>query len=294
MRVALDPRIPVDYFAGFGLLRMLVDRDPTATLRHVPGELGVAPPSTELVSPCVDARTLTARVVRDAKALAKSPLFNHDHASLYVPPGEAARIEAATRPNGPNSTRQWEIWRSWVAPGTRASNGGTQVTPLHLITGQQQWFTMLAACRRHVTPDAVKACLAGAETPGAGVPELRWDTRADFRPYALRAENPSKSKIYGRPVTQWLAAVGLWPYRCWADQRGLRTDGIIFAGPDRTLLRPTWERRSVTVEEVRAEIATATDIDQFDGWYDLIEYQGQGYGTFSPPAPSRLRAFPAS
>jgi len=57
MRVALDPRIPVDYFAGFGLLRMLADRDPTATLRHVPGELGVAPPSTELVSPCVDART---------------------------------------------------------------------------------------------------------------------------------------------------------------------------------------------------------------------------------------------
>lgn len=93
----------------------------------------------------------------------------------------------------------------------RDGSGNVKPTALHFTAGQQEFLKSILALVDHdsgVNADDLTEALFGPWLYRRALPVLSWDSSV-ARDYALRADDPSKSKKTGVPGADWLAFRGL-------------------------------------------------------------------------------------
>lgn len=88
------------------------------------------------------------------------------------------------------------------------NNGNTKPTVLHFTAGQQEFLKAVLELVATITPADLEEALFGPWSYTRELPVLGWDSSMS-RDYALRADDPSKSKKTGVPGADWLAFRGL-------------------------------------------------------------------------------------
>lgn len=88
------------------------------------------------------------------------------------------------------------------------NNGNTKPTALHFTAGQQEFLKAVLELVAEVTAADLEEAIFGPWTYQRELPVLGWDSSV-ARDYALRADDPSKSKKAGVPGADWLAFRGL-------------------------------------------------------------------------------------
>jgi len=86
--------------------------------------------------------------------------------------------------------------------------GNVKPTALHFTAGQQEFLKSVIELIESVSRDDLEEALFGPWRYIRELPVLSWDSSAS-RDYALRADDPSKSKKTGVPGADWLAFRGL-------------------------------------------------------------------------------------
>ena len=86
--------------------------------------------------------------------------------------------------------------------------GNVKPTALHFTAGQQEFLKSVLELIEHVNRGDLEEALFGPWQYTRELPVLSWDATAS-RDYALRANDPSKSKKTGVPGADWLAFRGL-------------------------------------------------------------------------------------
>jgi hypothetical protein len=88
------------------------------------------------------------------------------------------------------------------------NNDNVKPTALHFTAGQQEFLKSVRELIEGVTAADLEEALFGPWQYARELPVLSWDSSAS-RDYALRADDPSKSKKTGVPGADWLAFRGL-------------------------------------------------------------------------------------
>lgn len=212
---ALEGTNPVGFLAALGVLACLDRARRAATLRWTDDLVPHA-----MISGATSMADAVGVIDADRRWWENESVTLNWHAlsDVKVPPealhewAHAVRSAWVADPTSPWRRADIDLWRALVAEGAAAGKGDAKPTHLHFTAGQQQFLTMARALARWVDTDRVAEALVGP-TPGGPRLDLKtfgWDAQGD-RVYALRADDPSKSKDkrMGIPGADWLALLGL-------------------------------------------------------------------------------------
>jgi len=140
-----------------------------------------------------------------------------------------ARLIHGTLAGGPHlfltgARRPLDYASAFATELAQDNNGNTKPTALHFTAGQQEFLKAVQELVKGVSPEDFEEAVFGPWKYARELPVLGWDSSTS-RDYALRADDPSKSKRAGVPGADWLAFRGLAFVPVAPTGREVRTTG---------------------------------------------------------------------
>lgn len=304
----LDGANPLGFMAALGALAATTTADPTVRLGWV--DQGRWRP---VLSTTLDRDALVAALAADLRTWDDDPAVQ---ALVYEKPGKPGKMAHDLKPppaiwtsylqglraravtsalpgflEGPR--RSLDYAAAFATEAAVDNNGNTKPTALHFTAGQQEILKAVLELVANVTTDDLVEALFGPWTYARELPVLSWDSSVS-RDYALRADDPSKSKKTGVPGADWLGFRGLAFFPVFPVGDEIRTTGCAGGWKTGTFTWPLWTGR-LGVHAARSlmtlgELDSATAHERRRRGIALVLRAGirrsdqGGYGSFQPPA----------
>jgi len=262
----LDGSNPLGFLAALGVLNVLADTGGAPKLAWRSGDWRPTIVDAEVA----DREALLARLHEDLGTWSDDACLALKYSKGekrakpawdLKPPPEKFRsyLKQLVAASDPRRRRSVDFAAAFATETAQDNNGNTKPTALHFTAGNQQFLSMVAKLRDLVTRNDFEEALFGPWRYERVLPVLGWDCSA-ARIYALRADDPSKSKRRGIPGADWLAFRGLSFIRVAPVGKQVETTGCSGSWKTGTFSWPLWgvglTRDSVQVLVQMADLST--------------------------------------